>query len=88
MFGDRPPLLELRGVCRDQLGDHAGAEAWLRRSMEAGGDSSSLYYHLALALAHQERQAEARELLIEALRRDPESVRARQLLTEIDSQVP
>ena len=88
LFGDRPPLLELGGICRDQLGDPLGAEAWFRRSMEAGGDSSSLYYHLALALTHQERPAEARKLLIEALRRDPGSVRARQLLTEIDSQVP
>ena len=82
-FGRQPRLLQGLGVCRDQQGDAAGAEALYREALAKGDDSAELRYHLALALVHQGRPEEARRELEHALTLAPSDVSSRRLLDEL-----
>lgn len=83
LFGRQPRLLQGLGVCRDQQGDPPGAERLYREALAKGDDSAQLRYHLALALVHQGRSAEARRELEHALTLAPSDVSSRRLLDEL-----
>jgi tetratricopeptide (TPR) repeat protein len=83
LFGRQPRLLQALGVCLDQRGDAPGAERLYREALGKGDDSAQLRYHLALALVHQGRSAEARRELEHALTLAPWDVSSRRLLDEL-----
>jgi len=82
-FGRRPRLLEGLGVAREEQNDAAGAEALYREALAAGEESASLRHHLARALVHLGRVAEARKEVEQALTLEPSHVPSRLLLDEL-----
>lgn len=59
----QPLILAVYGNCLDQSGDGGGAVAAYRKGLKIAPNDTQLLYNLALALAAQNKNAEARELL-------------------------
>jgi tetratricopeptide (TPR) repeat protein len=71
-----------------QLGRYAEAEAPARKSVELAPDDPAVYCNLGVILRKQEKWAEARDVLLRALRLDPNYLKARIELDKVNQRDP
>lgn len=71
-----------------QLGRYAEAEGPARKSVELSADDAAVYCNLGVILRKQEKWTEARDVLLKALRIDPNYLKARIELDKVNARDP
>ena len=71
-----------------QLGRHAEAELPARKCVELAPEDAAVHCNLGVILRKQEKWAEARDVLLKALRLDPNYIKARVELDKVNARDP